>query len=96
MKKYFVYILKCSDHSFYTGITDNIDRRLIEHQSGINKKCYTYSKRPLDLVYFEEFQNPNDAISKEKQIKGWSRKKKQALINNDFKELKRLSNLKKE
>lgn len=76
MKKYFVYILKCSDESFYTGITDNIDRRLIEHQSGINKKCYTHSKRPLDLVYFEEFQNPNDAITWKKRIKGWSRKKK--------------------
>ncbi len=94
MKKYFVYILKCSDSSFYTGITNNIDKRFIEHQSGINTKSYTYSRRPLELVYFEEFQNPNDAITKEKQIKGWTRKKKQALINNNFEELKRLSNLK--
>ena len=95
MKKYFVYILKCSDNSFYTGITNNIEKRINEHQSGINSKCYTHSRRPVKLVFYEEFQNPNEAISKEKQIKGWSRKKKQALINNDFEELKRLSNFKK-
>ena len=95
MNKYFVYILQCSNNSFYTGITNNIEKRIQEHQTGINKKCYTYSKRPVKLVYYEVFQNPNEAISKEKQIKGWSRKKKQALIDNDFEELKRLSNLKK-
>ena len=94
MKKYFVYILKCSDNSYYTGITNNIDRRLIEHKNGGDRKSYTFSRRPVELVYKESFQNPNNAIMWEKRIKGWSRKKKEALIKGDFEELKRLSNQK--
>ena len=92
MNKYFVYILKCSDNSYYTGITNDIDRRLIEHNNGVDKKSYTFLRRPLNLVYFEIFQNPNEAIKWEKRIKGWTRKKKEALIIGDFEELKRLSN----
>ncbi|HKK61719.1 MAG TPA: hypothetical protein VJ951_04115, partial [Bacteroidales bacterium] len=60
-----------------------------------NKTSYTYSRRPVKIVFYETFQNPNDAILWEKRIKGWSRKKKEALINGDFEELKRLSNIKK-
>jgi len=87
MKKYFVYILKCNDNSFYTGVTNNLERRIIEHKLGCNKKKYTYSRRPFNLVWNESFNNINEAIEKEKQIKGWSRKKKQALIDSDFEEL---------
>lgn len=94
MKTYYVYILKCSDKSYYTGITNNIDRRLIEHNNGLDRRAYTFFRRPVELVYFELFQNPNDAIMWEKRIKGWSRKKKEALINGDLEELKRLSNMK--
>lgn len=94
MKTYNVYILRCSDKSYYTGITNDLDRRIIEHNNGIDKKSYTFNRRPVELVYKESFQNPNDAIVWEKRIKGWSRKKKEALINGDFEELKRLSNLK--
>ena len=92
MKKYYIYILKCSDNSYYTGITNNIDRRLLEHNNGIDKTSYTFSRRPVCLAYFETFQNPNDAILWEKRIKGWTRKKKEALICGNYKELKRLSN----
>ena len=87
MKSYFVYILKCSDGSYYTGMTNNIEKRLIEHKSGFDITCYTFSRRPLELIFYEVFQNPLDAIKFEKQLKGWSRRKKEALINKDFKNL---------
>jgi len=89
--RYYIYILLCADNSFYTGITNDLDRRIEEHNLGENPKCYTYSRRPLALKYSEEYQNVNDAISREKQIKGWSRKKKEALMNGDYAELMQLS-----
>lgn len=95
MKMMYVYILECSDHSFYTGVTNDIDKRVEEHQSGNNREAYTFSKRPVKLVYSEFFIDPTEAINFEKQIKGWTRKKKIALINGDFKELVRLSNEKR-
>ena len=94
MKKYFVYILKCADKSYYTRITNNIDKIITEHNNAEDRKRYTFSRRPVELVYKESFQNPNDAIMWEKRVKGWSRKKKEALIKGDFEELKRLSNQK--
>lgn len=94
MKSYYVYILKCSDGSYYTGVTNNLERRLAEHQSGAVPGSYTHVRRPVDLVFYEEFNEVNNAILMEKRIKGWSRKKKEALINEDFEELVRLSNLK--
>jgi len=87
MKLFYVYILKCADNSFYTGITNNLERRLIEHQSDKNIFSYTNSRKPIELVWFEKFTNPNEAISKEKQLKGWSRKKKEALINENWEDL---------
>ena len=94
MKEYYIYILICSDNSYYTGITNNIDKRLIEHNNNLDKRSYTFSRRPVKIVYQETFQNPNDAIKWEKRIKGWSRKKKEALISGSFEELKKLSNKK--
>jgi len=87
MKTYFVYILKCSDNSYYTGFTNNLERRFGEHQSGKNKDCYTYYKRPLELMWFETFNDVLNAIAIEKQIKGWSRIKKEALITQDWDKL---------
>ena len=92
MKFYHVYILECSDKSYYTGVTNDLDRRLLEHQEGLDVKCYTYKRRPVKLKFFDEFLDINDAIAAEKQIKGWSRKKKEALIKGDFDELVKLSN----
>ena len=80
---YYVYILKCSDGSFYTGITNNIELRLQQHQSGIQKNSYTYNKRPVQLEFCEEFGDVLQAISFEKKIKGWTRAKKSALIAGD-------------
>jgi putative endonuclease len=89
-----LYILKCADGSYYTGVTNN-ERRLNEHENGDDPKSYTFNKRPVKLVFTEEFSDPHVAFAKEKQIKGWSRKKKEALIRGDWEELKRLSKSKK-
>ncbi len=88
---YFVYIIQCSDNSFYTGVTNDLDRRIYEHNNSDNTKAYTYSRKPVKLVYSAEFENINDAISWEKQIKGWSKNKKLALIKGDWKSIKELS-----
>jgi len=78
--KCFVYIIKCKDGSFYTGITSNIERRIFEHNNRI-KSCLQKSKVPVELVYFELFADRIGAAKREKEIKGWSRKKKQGLID---------------
>lgn len=87
MKYYYVYIALCSDNSFYVGITNNVDKREGEHNAGIDPSSYTYSRRPVKVVYVEDFCDPNQAIVREKQLKGWSRKKKEALIKGNCKEL---------
>lgn len=66
----YVYILKCSDGSFYTGVTNNLELRIKQHHEGINRCCYTFNRRPLDLAYFEKFQTPMEAIRMEKKLKG--------------------------
>jgi putative endonuclease len=91
MKYYYVYILKCSDNSFYTGVTSDIDRRFYEHQDGKHKESYTYSKRPLTLEFYAEFTTVHQAITVEKQVKSWSQKKKIALINGDYDSLPNLA-----
>ena len=91
-KFYYVYILECSDSSFYTGITNDIDRRLEEHNHGENENSYTHNRRPVKLKFVEEFLDVNQAIAWEKQIKGWSRAKKKALIAGDPDKIIELSN----
>ncbi len=91
MKIYYVYILKCADESYYTGFTSNLEKRIIEHQSGKHVESYTYSRRPIDLKFYAEFTEPQMAINCEKQIKKWSRAKKEALINNEFEKLPNLA-----
>ena len=88
LKYLYVYILKCADGSYYTGITNNPEKRLEEHNTGINKECYTYTKRPVEMVYHERFTDYNLAIAWEKKIKTWSRKKKEALIHAEWDTLK--------
>jgi len=95
MKYYYVYILQCSDDSYYTGVTNDVDRRVKEHNEGSNKKAYTYTRRPFALLYQEYFTNINEAIDFEKQIKGWSRTKEEALMRDDWDEIVHLSNKKK-
>jgi putative endonuclease len=88
MKDYFVYILRCSDRSYYTGVTNNVTSRVYQHQSGIDPTCYTFTRRPFELVYTGIFGDINEAISWEKKVKRWSRAKKEALIRGDQKALK--------
>lgn len=91
MKIYYVYIVKCSDNSYYTGFTNDLERRINEHNDGLNSDSYTYNRRPVELVFYCEFNDVNQAIDFEKQIKGWSRKKKEAIINDNWKLLPELS-----
>ncbi len=91
MKIYYVYILHCSDNTYYTGITSNLSKRFADHQRGKHKNSYTNSRRPLKLVFYCEFTDVNIAILSEKQIKKWSRAKKEALINNEYEKLPNLS-----
>ncbi|WP_299552710.1 GIY-YIG nuclease family protein [Seonamhaeicola sp.] len=84
MKSYFVYILKCSDGLTYTGITNNISRRFEEHQRGLNKNCFTYKRRPLELIFYQEFNDIKQAILFEKKIKNWSAQKKFALAKGEY------------
>ena len=88
---YYVYILQCADGSYYTGVTNNIEIRLQEHLNGEDTRCYTFSRRPVILKFQEAYHFVYDAISREKQIKGWTRKKKDALISGDMNALKRLA-----
>lgn len=91
MKQSYVYIFKCADNTYYTGITSNIEKRVLQHQSGFFKSCYTFNKRPVELVFYTEFTDINLAIEKEKQLKKWSHAKKEALINGDFDALPNLA-----
>jgi putative endonuclease len=94
-RKYYVYILRCSDESYYTGITNDLERRLAEHQAGVHEYAYTRSRRPVTLVFSETFDHPTKAIIFEKQVKGWRREKKEALINGRYDLLPELANTRK-
>jgi putative endonuclease len=87
----YVYILKCSDGSYYTGVTGSLEQRIERHKRGLFKECYTWDKRPVKLVFTKEFISNNEAIAFEKRVKGWSRAKKEALISGDIDRLKQLS-----
>jgi putative endonuclease len=91
MKQSYVYILKCSDGTYYTGVTSNLEKRVFQHNSAYYPDCYTASRRPLNLVFYAEFTDINLAIEKEKQIKKWSKLKKEALINGDYDSLPNLA-----
>jgi putative endonuclease len=85
-----MYILKCADGSYYTGSTWNLEKRLAEHQSGLGAN-HTRKHLPVQLVYCEETDRIEDAYQREKQIQGWSRKKKEALMAGDTNALHRLA-----
>jgi predicted GIY-YIG superfamily endonuclease len=91
MMAFWVYILRCADGSYYTGHTDNLDKRIGEHTTGAIVSCYTFRHRPLELVFSQEFTTREEALASEQQIKGWSRKKKEAMIRGDWAEVSRLA-----
>lgn len=94
MNQYTVYILHCKDGSLYVGVTNDIVRRLYEHNFGEDETTYTYRRRPAYLVYYEKFNDPTQAIAYEKKLKKWSRQKKVALIKQDWERLCELSECK--
>lgn len=79
-KQYFVYILECSDKSFYIGYTDNLDARVEKHNKGKAAK-YTSGRRPVNLVYCEEYDSKSSAMSREVKLKQLSRAQKERLIS---------------
>ena len=81
---YYFYVLHCADDSYYTGSTADLSLRLAEHQEGSNRRTYTFSRRPVKLAWATEVETKREARLLEHQIKGWNRKKKEALIREDF------------
>ena len=77
-----MYILRCSDDSYYTGSTKNLQRRLIQHQNGAGAN-YTKKRLPVELIYCEAFPSVIQAFYREKQVQNWSRAKKDALMEGD-------------
>jgi putative endonuclease len=78
----YIYILECADGSYYTGSTTDLERQLWQHQQGEGAN-YTAKRLPVKLVFCEYYQCVVDAFEREKQVQGWSRKKKQVLISGD-------------
>ena len=87
---FWTYMLHCRAGTFYTGHTDNLERRLAEHQSGL-VRGFTQALHPLELVWSQEFQTRYEALTAERRIKGWSRPKKLALIRGDWGTISRLA-----
>lgn len=87
MQYFYVYILKCSDGSYYTGHTDDFEKRMYEHKQG-RIKCYTKDRLPVEIVFVENFESREEALIAERKLKGWTRKKKEALIERGWVGLK--------
>src|SRR3954470_16813504 len=87
---FWVYILKCADGAYYTGHTDNLEKRVASHHAG-EIEGYTFDKRPVTLVFSQEFPTREEALASEMQIKGWSRRKKEAMMRGDWGEVSRLA-----
>ncbi len=93
--KGYMYILKCSDDSYYVGSTINLEQRIAQHQAGEGAN-HTKKRLPVELVYYEEYPRIDEAFYREKQVQGWSRKKKEALIANKPENLHLLAECKNE
>ncbi len=91
MKNYFIYILECSDGLLYTGITNDLTRRIEEHELGRNTNCFTFKRRPIKLIFHQTFNQVEQAIYFEKKIKKWSAAKKRALYEGQINMLKILA-----
>ena len=83
---FFAYILRCSDGSYYAGHTDNLERRIAQHDAG-EIEGYTQARRPITLMWSQDFASRTEALEAELRIKGWTRRKKEALIRGDWADL---------
>ena len=88
---FWVYMLGCADRSFYVGHTDCLEKRVAQHEAGAIPTCYTFTRRPVQLLYSAGFPTREEALAMERRIKGWNRAKKTALIREDWKEISRIS-----
>ena len=84
-------MLRCFDGTFYVGVTNDVDRRFAQHSSGENQTCYTYTRRPLQLVHASEFPWVHDAIAFEKVLKKWTHRKKRAFAEQNWPDLVRFA-----
>lgn len=90
MQDFYAYLLRCSDGSYYAGHTDDIDTRILQHQQGL-LGGYTARRRPVELVWSDRFPTRDEAFVAERRIKGWSRAKKEALIEGDWDRIRLLA-----
>jgi len=90
MNDFYVYILRCSDNSYYVGHTDNIEKRISEHRFN-QYNCYTSKRLPIEVVFVQSFGTRDEAFIAERQIKKWNRYKKEALIENNWDKLSLLA-----
>lgn len=88
--EYYVYMVRCNDNSLYVGYTQNLEQRVKQHKAGHGGQ-YTSEHQVEEIIYQELFENKNDALKRESQLKKWSKAKKEALINRNFKLLKQFS-----
>ena len=86
--QFWTYMLRCADDSYYVGHTDDLEKRLAQHQDG-SLRGYTAKRRPVTLIYAEVFDSRDEAFLRERQLKGWSRAKKAALASKDWGALRR-------
>jgi putative endonuclease len=93
MKIFIVYILKCSDNTFHTGFTPYLDKGIQDHLGGYNITASTYRRKPVELIWFEHFTDPNHAIAVEKQLKVWNLRKKLDSIDEDWEKLAEYSKI---
>ncbi len=84
MKTYFVFIVECSDKSYYVGITQDLYAEIERMNLGANPKCYTFNRLPLTLKFYEVFSDVREALAAQRQLRGWSRKKKEALFDRNW------------
>ena len=84
---YFVYILECAQGEYYIGLTNDLLKRFTDHEEGKYADCYTFKRRPVKLMYYETIPFLKEAVERETQLKKWSRKKKEALIQQDYHKL---------
>jgi predicted GIY-YIG superfamily endonuclease len=90
MNDFYVYILKCNDNSYYVGHTDNIEKRISEHTLN-EDDCYTSTRLPIEVVFVQPFGTRDEALATERQIKKWSRQKKEALIEGNWSKVSTLA-----
>lgn len=88
---FYAYMLRCRDGSYYTGHSEDLEVRLAQHERGTFPDCYTYPRRPVTLVWSQDFPARDEALEAERRIKGWSRARKAALVAGDWERISLLA-----